>query len=119
MKSAMMLSVVAVPVAVPVTAEAHAPEAIKLVPSADEPLAIVTVHVAHAMVPVVVIVPPVIGLVVAMLVTPPAPVPHAEPASTTFPAESNFAQLPDVPVPSEDWPFVAVPCRDPDASCVH
>jgi hypothetical protein len=39
----MIASVVAVPVAVVVTAEAHAPELIKPVPMVDVPLAIVTV----------------------------------------------------------------------------
>ena len=47
LKSAMMLSVVAVPVAVPVTTVAQAPEEIADVPRALEPLAIVWVTVAE------------------------------------------------------------------------
>ncbi len=43
LKSAIMLSVVATPVAEVVTAEAHAPDEIEPVPSAEVPLAIVVV----------------------------------------------------------------------------
>jgi hypothetical protein len=65
--------VVAVPVAPVVTTEAHVAEEIALVPIAEVPEAIVTVHVAQAIVPVVVIVPPVMGEVVAIDVTVPVP----------------------------------------------
>ena len=74
LKSAMMSSVAATPVAVVVTVVAHEPDPIALVPIADVPLAIVIVQVVQPIVPVVVIVPPVIGEVVAMLVTVPVPI---------------------------------------------
>lgn len=68
-------SVLAVPLIVVVTVVAQAVDAIGLVPRVAVPLPIVTVQVAQAMVPVVVIVPPVMGDVVAMLVTVPVPFP--------------------------------------------
>ena len=49
-------------------------------------------HVGQAMVPVVVIVPPVIGLGVAIDVTPGAAVLHGFPESIVLPFESNSTQ---------------------------
>lgn len=80
------------------------------------PLHNVTVQVAHAIVPVAVIGPPVIGLVVAMLVTLP---PDGAPPSVNPPLESYDATCPDVPVPSEDCPLASVPCLSDDRICVH
>lgn len=68
---AFMMSVVATLEADTVTAAAHVPDEIVLVPMAAVPDATSTVQVAQAIVPVAVMVPPVIGDVVVTLVTVP------------------------------------------------